>query len=255
MIFYFSGTGNSRWVAERLAREQNETLYFIPHCIRDKNYSFSLRNNEKIGFVFPIYSWGPPLIVLQFIKQLQVISYQGQYLFFVCSCGDDIGLTQNVFVDAISRKGWKCDAGFSVIMPNNYVLLPGFDVDPDDVRRKKLTEAVDRVQLVSHSICCEAHLFDCNEGRFPYLKTRVINPLFNKFPTNPKKFHAADSCVGCGRCVKACPIQNVKLVDRKPEWGSYCTSCLACYHVCPEHAVQYGKVTQKKGRYFNPSQG
>ena len=37
-------------------------------------------------------------------------------------------------------------------------------------------------------------------------------------------------------------------------WGMDCTSCLACYHVCPQHAVQYGKRTKDKGQYFNPNQ-
>lgn len=40
--------------------------------------------------------------------------------------------------------------------------------------------------------------------------------------------------------------------ERRPVWGKNCTACLACYHVCPQHAVQYGKKTKGKGHYFNP---
>jgi len=43
------------------------------------------------------------------------------------------------------------------------------------------------------------------------------------------------------------------MMGRKPVWGMDCTSCLACYHVCPQHAVQYGKRTKDKGQYFNPN--
>ena len=141
MIFYFSGTGNSKWIAEQLADRLKEQLIFIPETMRNAIFDYEMADKEKIGFVFPVYSWGPPPIVLQFIEQLNLQRYDKQYLFFVCSCGDDTGLTQQVFCNAVSRRGWKCDAGFSVIMPNNYVLLPGFDVDSKEIEERKLTDA------------------------------------------------------------------------------------------------------------------
>ena len=145
MIFYFSGTGNSKWIAEQLADRLKEQLIFIPETMRNAIFDYEMADKEKIGFVFPVYSWGPPPIVLQFIEQLNLQRYDKQYLFFVCSCGDDTGLTQQVFCNAVSRRGWKCDAGFSVIMPNNYVLLPGFDVDSKEIEERKLTDAIPKL--------------------------------------------------------------------------------------------------------------
>ena len=89
MIFYFSGTGNSKWIANQLSKEQKEELVFIPDALKNEALEFSLQAGEKIGFVFPIYSWAPPEIVLNFIRQLSLKGYKRQYLFFVCSCGDD----------------------------------------------------------------------------------------------------------------------------------------------------------------------
>ena len=252
MIFYFSGTGNSQWIAQELAKTQHEELVFIPECIRNQHYKFELRANEKVGFVFPIYSWGPPPIVQQFVRELSLSGYNNHYLFFVCSCGDDIGLTKEVFAKLISTKGWECRAGFSVAMPNNYVLLPGFDVDNKELESKKLTEAVQTVKDISRFINVESDLFLCHKGAFPFIKTRLINPLFNKYPLNPQNFLVTDDCIGCGQCEKVCPMINITLIDNKPTWGENCTSCLACYHICPKQAVQYGKRTQSKGRYFNP---
>lgn len=108
------------------------------------SYPYELADKEKVGFVFPIYSWGPPPIVLQFLQGLSLSNYHSQYFFFVCSCGDDTGLAQQVFCDAVAANGWRCDAGFSVTMPNNYVLLPGFDVDSKEVEKRKLDDAVQR---------------------------------------------------------------------------------------------------------------
>lgn len=85
---------------------------------------------------------GASVIVQEFIRKLVLKGYQQQYLFFVCSCGDDTGLTRQVMEKALAARGWRCNAGFSVIMPNNYVLFPGFDVDSKELEKKKLAEAV-----------------------------------------------------------------------------------------------------------------
>ena len=253
MIFYFSGTGNSKWVAEQLTGVLKEQLIFIPEAMRNAVTHYELADKEKVGFVFPIYSWGPPPIVLQVLQGLSLSNYHSQYFFFVCSCGDDTGLAQQVFCDAVAAKGWRCDAGFSVTMPNNYVLLPGFDVDSKEVEKRKLDDAVQRVAEVGEMIEERTKSFQCNEGRFPFIKTKLINPLFIKKGISVGKFHATDACIACKRCEKVCPMLNIVMVGWKPVWGADCTSCLACYHVCPQKAVQYGKATKKKGQYFNPN--
>ena len=253
MIFYFSGTGNSKWIALQLSKVQNEQLVFIPDALHKLDFQYYIADNEKIGFIFPIYSWGVPPIVLQFIQRLTFLNYYNQYLFFVCSCGDDIGLAHRMFCNAVKKKSWECNAGFSVIMPNNYVLLPGFDIDSKELEKYKLQEAIDRVAEINHAIEEKKALFNCNKGKFPFIKTKIINPLFVRKGIVTSKFFTTDDCISCKRCEMFCPVGNIVLVDCKPVWGDNCTSCLACYHICPKHAVQYGKQTLKKGQYFNPN--
>ncbi|MCS2387613.1 EFR1 family ferrodoxin [Bacteroides thetaiotaomicron] len=168
MIFYFSGTGNSKWIANQLSKEQQEDLCFIPDAWKNDTWEFSLREDEKIGFVFPVYSWAPPVIVQEFIRKLVLKGYQQQYLFFVCSCGDDTGLTRQVMEKALAARGWRCNAGFSVIMPNNYVLFPGFDVDSKELEKKKLAEAVPALEKVSRLITGRETVFACKEGSLPF---------------------------------------------------------------------------------------
>lgn len=66
----------------------------------------------------------------------------------------------------------ECNAGFSVAMPNNYVLLPGFDVDKKELEKKKLDEAVGRVEEINDSITGKKIGFHCNEEVFHGLKPK-----------------------------------------------------------------------------------
>ena len=247
MIFYFSGNGNSYWVAKLLASHLEDSL--ISMSAEDslsKNYE--CKPGERVGFIFPVYAWAPPKIVLEFIARVKL--NKPDYLYFVCTCGDDTGKTAEVFTRAIEKRHWVCHAGFSVTMPNTYVSLPGFDVDDKDSERMKVHNALSRVRFIGEELLVNVRMkrFNCHEGTVPFLKTYIIRPLFYAFLMSPKPFYATDACISCKRCEKKCPVQNIK-VEGKPRWGNRCTQCLACYHECPVHAIQYGKYTLGKGQY------
>ena len=72
MIFYFSGCGNSKHVAGTIAAGLNDTLTFIPEAAREGRYDYTLAEGERLGFVFPIYSWAPPKLVLDFVEKLTI---------------------------------------------------------------------------------------------------------------------------------------------------------------------------------------
>ena len=67
MIYYYSGCGNSRYVAESLSKELGEDLEFIPDLI-DKGLEEFDCEGGLLGFVFPVYAWDVPTLVRDFIK-------------------------------------------------------------------------------------------------------------------------------------------------------------------------------------------
>ena len=78
MIFFFSGTGNTRWAAEMLAQATGEQLLFIPEEMKE-SCGYTLAEGERIGFVFPTHGWQPPRIVRNFIKKMHVDHAEGHY--------------------------------------------------------------------------------------------------------------------------------------------------------------------------------
>ncbi len=109
-------------------KNKKEEFVFIPDALKNEALEFRLQEDERDRFcISDLFVVRPPEIVLTIYSATVFEGVSTSiYLFFVCSCGDDTGLTQQVMEKALSAKGWMCHAGFSVTMPNNYVLLPGF---------------------------------------------------------------------------------------------------------------------------------
>ena len=250
MIFYFSGTGNSKWVADTIAAYVGEHTLSMTEAIHGRDFIFELSDDEIVGFVFPVHAWGLPLIVNRFISQMKIANYGSQYVFFVMTCGDDTGKAPELFADALKKRGLQCNGGFSIQMPNTYILLPGFDIDPKGVQKVKLARGSERIKEISAWIKGRKNLFSCHEGRFPSLKSHIFRPLFFKYMIGDKPFHIEGKCNACRVCEHACPVSNIHLKGGGPVWLGHCIMCLACIHKCPLGIIQYGNRTQSKGRYF-----
>ena len=246
MIYYFSGTGNSREVAKRLASSTKDEAASITNV---KNIGGL--NNEVVGFVFPIYAWGIPKVMKEFIQQFSIPT-SPTYVYMVCTCGDDIGLTDREMSALLTTKGMTLNAAWSVTMPNTYISLPGFDIDRPQLAINKLQMALPRLNDIAQLIVKrQKDIKDVHPGAFARIKSKVIRPLFNKLLTGDNHFKVSEDCTHCGRCSKACPLQNITYDDRHlPIWNGNCTDCLACYHSCPQHAISYGPFTKGKGQYL-----
>ncbi len=252
MIFYFSGTGNSLYIAKSIAMQNNENLISIAATMKKDNesYEYTLKDNELIGFVYPVYAWGPPKQVLEFINKFKFMNYNNNYIFTVATCGANIGNTVQVLDKALKKKSLHLNSGFSVVMPNNYIIFG--DVDTKEVENKKLLESKQVVASINNTLKNRLNnVYHLEKGLIPRAMTYIANPLFNKHALNTKNFHVNEKCNGCGLCEKVCNSGTIK-VQEKPIWGKNCTQCLSCIHLCPTNAIQYGKSTEKKGRYKHP---
>ena len=252
MIFFFSGCGNSRHVAETLAAGLNDTLVFIPEAAREGRYEYELAEGERLGFVFPIYAWGPPKLVMDFVKKVAVKvpePVEGpskRYVYFACTCGDECGLAEDIFRKALEQKGWNLNACFSVQMPETYIGMPGFKLDTDENAQRKIAAADKLLNDCILRLQNKESFSKMTKGGAAWFKSHLINPGFSKMATNDKKYRVTEACIHCGKCVEACPLKNVTLEDGLPKWNG----CMGCYHHCPVNAIQYGNATVGKGQYY-----
>jgi ferredoxin/flavodoxin len=243
MILYFTGTGNSKYVACMLAEELGEEP---PIDITTAPLNIDV-DHQQLIWVFPIYSWGVPPVVIHYMNKVAINGVWRHWM--VCTCGDDVGYAHRQWRKAIESRGWDAGGTFSVIMPNTYTLMRGFDVDADEVVRQKLQLAPERVHDIALCMQQGREPDDVAVGKFPSIKSKIIYPWFIRHAMSPKPFHALESCLHCGKCANLCPLHNITMIDRSPKWGDNCAMCLRCYHICPAHAVAYGKATRGKGQY------
>lgn len=271
MIFYFSGTGNSKWGAKTLALETGDTLVSIPEVI-NSDCSFTLEKDEHVGFIFPIHGWRVPNIVKEFLTKLTIktlgedTSHVKHYCFCLVTAGDSIGKAMERFQqqlksvtvnDALSLK-----AVCSLIMPESYVGLPGMDVDTKEKELEKKELASKQLKEFSNILKQRPHK-DSNQiwgwnqlirGPIPSFFSGPVGGFFERFLITDKPFHVdSRRCVKCGICANVCPVSDIKGgLGFEPEWlhNGKCLTCFSCCHHCPHHAIEFGKRTQKKGQYF-----
>ncbi len=253
MIFWFSGTGNSLYIAKSVAQQNGLKLVSIASVVNsgEEFFEYGLEDGEIIGFVFPVYAWAPPRMVLDFISKLKLKNYNNNYTFCVATCGGNVGNTVKVLEESLNKANIKLSAGFSVIMPNNYIVMG--NVDSKEKEEKKLAEAENTTKKISEIVSeKKPGMYNVVKGPLPGLFTGLISPMFNKHAIKTDSFYATDKCNGCGICEKVCTCKSIK-VDKRPKWGKECNQCLACIHFCPTKAIQFGKGTERKGRYINPN--
>ncbi|MCE5189836.1 MAG: EFR1 family ferrodoxin [Eubacteriales bacterium] len=242
MIYFFSGTGNSRWIAEELARLTGEQALSIPDLVKDGPTAVYAGAGSSIGIVFPVYAWGAPLLVEQFCKAISVS--EGAYVYAVCTCGDEAGFAMRRL-----KRFYPLQAAWSFTMPNNYIV--GFDVDAASLEQKKIDAARERLGRVSAGILARKTEFDVHTGPAAWLKTAVIRPMFNTFARRTKPFYATSDCNGCGICERGCPTETIVMRQGRPAWvNRNCAQCMACINRCPKKAIQYGTGTLHRGRYY-----
>ncbi|MBC6002630.1 4Fe-4S binding protein [Paeniclostridium sp. NSJ-45] len=247
MILYFTGTGNSRYVARKIAEEINDEVVSINQLIKQESTDELISKNKPFIFVCPTYAWRLPKVVTEFIRKTKFSGNNKVY--FIMTCGEDTAKAINYIQKLCDDKGWELKGMAEIKMPENYIAL--FPV-PDKETAKQIIEEADKLIYKIASDIRNENNFNivAPSGLNGTIKSGITNIAFYKFIVHAKGFYSTNQCIGCGKCVNLCPLNNIILKNEKPTWKNKCTHCMACISGCPTKAIEYKNKTQNKERYY-----
>ena len=243
MVLYFSGTGNSRYVAKKIAEVSGDDLVSIGQKLKSGDFG-EIRSEKPLVFVGPVYAGRLPRVMEDYIRKVKFTGTQRAY--FVVTCAQTPWVTVQYVEKLCAEKGFSMLGFNAVVMPQGYIA--GGGTQPKEVNDKTLKEAEPKIISIAETIRDRQMLPKEQPGKA--MMSKVLNPIMYSMMIRAKSFRVTDKCSGCGKCAQRCPLNNIKLTNGKPVWGDQCTHCMACIAGCPNEAIEYGKKAVGKPRYY-----
>lgn len=244
MIMYFSGTGNSRYIAERIAKVLGDELLSMNDRIKAGDRS-PIISDKRLIIVTPTYAWRIPRIVRDHLAETDFPG--GAQAWFVMTCGSEIGNAAK-YNHVICQEKQFTDMGTAqIIMPENYIAM--FNAPRSEEARQIVAKAQPDIDRAISAIAANQAFPPPRNNLYDRFMSGPVNPIFYSFFVKANAFTVSDACTGCGQCARLCPTNNITIQNGKPVWGGDCTHCMACICRCPAEAIEYGKKSLGKPRY------
>lgn len=242
-IIYFSGTGNTEFVARNMKEhlESNNKVVDLINIEKDKP-NLELYENIIVGG--PVYVERYPEILLTYIDR-ELREYKGKVMLYSTQAAES---ETSVFKHGSSSLPFlNITYSEYIVMPNNLYNMM-FPKTPIDVQNKLFKEAVDKGNEAVDSFLegkCKEHLVGNGKVKFINWVYKIFYKYFairymNKVTVNK------DLCTDCKICERNCPTQSITLIDKEVKVKESCTLCQRCISRCPQNAFKYkGKVVDQ----------
>jgi len=241
MIYVFSGTGNTRLIAELYKQylTEYETQIFDVKMPGGKLTDFpNPQDYDLIGLGHPVHGFNAPKIMYDFCKSLPKVTEKKVFIF--TSSGEGLRLNDYAsqkIVRKLKPRGYDFIQQQRYVMPYNMI----FRHSPEMVKSEwlyaqRLAEySSKKIQLNQKS-----KVFTCNPASFWVPVVRILW-IYAKIQSPFMKVDMS-KCVKCQKCVKACPYGNINFNETKNrfKFGTNCVLCVACSFGCPTCAISIG---------------
>jgi len=276
ILYYFSGTGNSYYIAKELSSKLPGSKIIPIASILNKNTDENKKNHKKlstltsdattIGFIFPCHGLTIPFPVHCFLKRFSFNS--SQYLFAIATRGGTIFRGFDTIDKILKYQEKKLNASFIIEMESNDPKMKFFKVPTKEEIKTKEINAIQKLNFIRDIVLGKKEYQDNINGA-TFTKSKLVNFVLERltiFAVNhvslltKNYFYVNTKCTECGICKKVCPTNKIILTENKPEWqrNIECYLCYACVNFCPSEAIQiYSKFymkshTEENGRYPHP---
>ena len=234
-IYVFSATGNSLTTANILAEKTNAGLVSVASA---RHLTEIKEDSDRIGFVFPVYYGNMPYPVRELITKMKFRS--DAYIFTVATYRGHAGDTAKRMDCLLKTRGQKLSLSLGLSMPgNSFINKPEVDAAYLTAQRENIEKLLPLIQAGEE-----------NDYSFDGVMKETPVDTANNF----RGLLAEDTCIGCGRCVRICPMDNIILKNGKALIGNNCATCLACFHWCPVEAIYMSKQENiaRRSKYHHP---
>lgn len=256
LICYFSGTGNTRKVAEEYAccfeaNGHSVSTTSIDVFVNEKNlpqeFLTQLNDADLFGIGFPVHAFNAPEIVLNFAKRIPK-SGTKKRTFLFSSSGEPLKLNNISSVKLcgmLKRRNYTVTSEYHYCMPYNIMFRHS-----QEMAHKMWTTAQQLIPLDVAEICQNTpHRLEkvfCGG-----LIAWIMRCEFWGGRLNGKQYKVFDSCIHCEQCVNICPTHNITIEDGHFKFGKKCLMCMRCAHLCPKNAIKIGWFNKWKvnGKY------
>ena len=242
LILYFSGTGNTKFVAEKFEHELKlNGIKTEIHSI-EQAVPIAPDTYDLLILGCPKYYEFPMLHFVNSIKQrLQAGKKEIPVLAF-CTQTGPLKTNFNGMAKVLARKNHQLIVSKSFQMANNFLIFKSFQQTDEQDIKDRIDQIDPQVkELVTAFLNKKAQMEHVGffMGGMEHLVAVSCDKLF---PVFAMKYSASDACVSCGMCEKMCPKQNITIKGGKPQFGKHCMFCMRCINLCPANAILYHGV-------------
>jgi len=244
IIIYFSGTGNSKYIAELFGLHMNAKCHSIEESV---DFNKLIEAEEVVGFCYPIYGSRVPRIMREFVGR-HMSALKDKKLIIFCTQMLFSGDGARVFTDMFPRDYIKVIYAEHFLMPNNVGNLLFLPVADDrEVKRYMM-----RAKYKMRSVCRDIKSGIIKKRGFNIvsrtlgLPQGVFMPAFERMTRGSVRINS--DCTRCGVCVDICPTDNLSFESGKIVHEHKCIACYRCVNKCPEKAITtvfHGKVRKQ----------
>ena len=246
MVLYFSATGNTEFIAKELAERLDDECVNLLERVKTNNHE-PLSSEKPFVICAPVYVCEMPRFMAKYLKEQ---TFEGnREVYFIFTSGGYCGISGVLAKKIVKKKKMIYRGHAEFKMPRNYVANNAYPMLEKEETEKRIRACYTQVEKVAQDILGGNKLSARHVFLFETLITLPFNPIWCKRKLTADDFYATDACIGCGKCAKVCPLNNIKITDKKPVWEHQCTHCMACIANCPTNAIEYGNITQDKERY------